>query len=302
MISTPALSALRAYIRHAPGRLGKAALVERTLNQRLEQRPVTTTARTRFGAVFPVTTSDLIQRYLYLFGIWEPHLTAWLRRRLHPGDTFIDVGANIGYFTVLASRLVGPSGHVVAIEACPQFHQALTQNLRANRCGNVRSLNTAVYDTATCLTFYLEHATNLGATTIIRPRTAQSSFAIQAQTLPQILTDTELTQARLIKIDVEGAEGAAVRGLTPLLDRLRPDAEFIIEVTPRRLAKLGHSIDDILQPLRAHGFHPYRLANDYTASSYSAALRRPALPTRWHQPITEMSDLVFSRIDADTLT
>ncbi|GAA3225146.1 FkbM family methyltransferase [Nonomuraea helvata] len=302
MISTPMLSALRAYVRHAPGRLGKAALVERTLDRVLEQRPVTITARTRFGAVFPLTTSDLIQRYVYLFGVWEPHLTAWLCHRLRPGDTFIDVGANIGYFTVLASRLVGPAGHVVAVEACPQFHQALTQNLSANGCGNVRSVNTAVYDTATRLTLYLEDAANLGATTIIRPHTAQSSFAIQARTLPQILTDTELTQARLIKIDVEGAEGAAVRGLTPLLDRLRPDAELIIEVTPRRLAKLGHSINDILQPLLAHGFHLYRLANDYTASSYPAALRRPAVPTRWHQPILEMSDLVFSRIDADSLT
>ncbi|GAA3225158.1 hypothetical protein [Nonomuraea helvata] len=52
----------------------------------------------------------------------------------------------------------------------------------------------------------------------------------------------------------------------------------------------------------AHGFHLYRLPNDYTASSYPAALHRPVMPARWRQPITEMSDLVFSRMDADTLT
>lgn len=70
-------------------------------------------------------TQDLIQRYLYLFGAWEPHLTGWLRRRLRPGDGFVDVGANIGVFSVLAARLVGESGRVVAIEASADVHRRL---------------------------------------------------------------------------------------------------------------------------------------------------------------------------------
>ncbi|MGH3766590.1 MAG: FkbM family methyltransferase [Pseudonocardiaceae bacterium] len=302
MIPSLVLNTLRAYVRHVPGSVGKSLLAGRLLNRCLEQYPVTGCARTRYGAVFSVDTSDFIQRFLYLFGVWEPHLTAWMRRRLVPGDTFVDVGANIGYFTVLASRLVGPSGHVVAIEASPHFHQALADNLRVNGCGNVRSVNIAVGDNATCLTFYLENAANLGATTIVRPHTVQSSFEMQAQTLPQILTPAELTRARLIKIDVEGAEGAVIAGLTPLLNQLRPEAELVIEVTPGRLAKLGRSVDDLLDPLFAHGFHLYRLTNDYSAASYPAALRRPAVPLRWRRQVTEMSDLVFSRIDADKLT
>ncbi|MEV7003664.1 hypothetical protein AB0N62_39205 [Streptomyces sp. NPDC093982] len=57
----------------------------------------------------------------------------------------------------------------------------------------------------------------------------------------------------------------------------------------------------MLAPLREHGFHAYRLANDYAAASYPAALRRPAPAVRWHGPVPEMSDLVFSRTDAETL-
>ncbi|MFE2684477.1 hypothetical protein [Streptomyces mirabilis] len=74
-----------------------------------------------------------------------------------------------------------------------------------------------------------------------------------------------------------------------------------MEVTPRTLAKQGQTVDDVLGPLLDHGFHPYRLTNDYAAASYPAALRRPVPPIRWHRPVTEMSDLVFSRCDAETL-
>ncbi|MFC7263063.1 FkbM family methyltransferase [Streptomyces lutosisoli] len=275
----------------------------RLLNREFRLRPVTGTARTRFGAVFTVDTHDLIQRYLYLFGVWEPHLTHWMQGRLRPGDTFVDVGANIGYFSVLASHQVGPRGQVVCIEASPRVHEVLTENLRANNCANVRSVNTAVSDGAQSLTFYLADSANLGATTAVRPtKTAESAFEMTAQTLPEILTEDELRRARLIKIDVEGAEAAVVRGLTPTLDRLPPDAEVVIEVSPGRLAKQGDSVADVISPLLQRGFHLYRIDNEYAPHSYPSAVIHPAVPVRWRKPVTDECDLVFSRIDAEKLT
>ncbi|SBT93342.1 hypothetical protein GA0115233_106220 [Streptomyces sp. DI166] len=151
------------------------------------------------------------------------------------------------------------------------------------------------------MTFYLERSTNLGGTTAIRPRIVEASFEADAAPLPHLLTEEELAAARLIKLDVEGGEAAAVRGLAPLLPRLRDDAELVIEVTPRLLTKQGQAVDDVLGPLREQGFNVYRLANDYAAASYPAALARPAPAIRWHGPVTEMSDLVLSRTDAATL-
>ncbi|EGX54623.1 MULTISPECIES: hypothetical protein [Streptomyces] len=90
-------------------------------------------------------------------------------------------------------------------------------------------------------------------------------------------------------------------GLTPILARMRDDVELAIEVTPKTLVKQGHTVDDVIGPLNAHGFHAYRLVNDYGAGSYPAALRRPVPPMRWRGPVTEMSDLVFSRLDVETL-
>ncbi|MET8945425.1 FkbM family methyltransferase [Streptomyces sp. NPDC004542] len=294
------LRALRAHVRHMPDCLGTPQVAAR-LSDHLKHHPLTATARTLDGTVVPVVTSDVIQRYLWLFGVWEPHLTAWMRARLAPGDLVVDAGAHTGYYTLLASRLVGPAGRVVAIEPSPAFHQALTANLAVNGCGNVRTINAAVSDRPERLTFYLERATNLGGTTAVRPRSVAASFQADAAPLPSLLTTEELAAVRLIKLDVEGGEAAAVRGLAPVLGSLRDDAELVIEVTPKTLAKQGHTVDDVLGPLTAHGFHAYRMANDYAAASYPAALRRPLPPVRWRGPITEMSDLVFSRLDAETL-
>jgi len=302
---------LHTYVRHGRGASGQHPLIPqwlnttmlRLVNRDFRVRPITATARTRFGAVFTVDTHDLIQRYLYLFGVWEPNLTHWLYKRLGPESTFVDVGANIGYYSVLASHRVGPLGQVVSIEASPRFHGALMENLRANECANVRSVNSAVSDTAKPLTFYLEDATNLGATSVVRPaRAAQSTFEMTALTLPEILTEEELCRARVIKIDVEGAEAAVVRGLTPALDRLRPDVELVIEVAPERLAMQGDSVEDVIAPLRQRGFNLYRIDNAYEAYSYPPAMEDPAVPVRWRGPVTGNCDLVFSRVDAEKLT
>lgn len=292
-----------AYVRHVPSPLGKAQLVTRYVNPHLRDRARQRVVRARFGAWFTVDTQDLIQRYLYMFGIWEPHMTWWLQGRLRPGDTFIDVGANIGYYSVLASQLVGDGGRVVAIEASPAFHRKLQQQVRINGCENIRAVNGAVSDERRMLTFVLASSANMGANSIVPyDGPAESSFEIEALPLSEILTAAEIDSARVIKIDVEGAEGPVVRGLAPMLDKLRPDAEITVEVTPERMAQLGDSVGELLATMREHGFHVYRLANDYAPESYPAAIRGPRVPpVRWRGPVVEESDLIFSRIDAETL-
>ncbi|MFD8332048.1 FkbM family methyltransferase [Streptomyces solisilvae] len=298
-----ALDLGREYVRHAPWSAGKRALVENHLNAALRDRPLHRLARTRFGATFAVDTQDLIQRYLYLFGVWEPHMTRWLQRRLKPGDVFVDVGANIGYYSVLASRLVGGSGKVVAVEASPTFLRLLQRHARRNGCANIRTVNAAVSDREELLTFILASSRNMGANSVVPyDGPAESTFEIAARPLPDLLTEDEIARARVIKVDVEGAEGGVVHGLVPLLDSLRPDAELTVEVTPQRMAELGDSVEELLAALTGHGFHVYRLTNDYAAGSYPDALRRaPEVPVRWRGPVAEESDLVFSRVDAESL-
>ena len=97
------------------------------------------------GSEFVCFLPDLIQRQIYLFGIWEPDITSFVKRRLAPGDNFIDVGSHVGYYAALASEIVGTTGRVVAIEASPLIYKMLLSNLRLNgRWRNIRGINVAV--------------------------------------------------------------------------------------------------------------------------------------------------------------
>ncbi|MFI5704064.1 FkbM family methyltransferase [Streptomyces xanthochromogenes] len=305
-MATPLSDALvtlgRKYVRDAPGSVGKAAMADRFLNPYLRDHPRRRVVEARSGARFAVDTQDLIQRYLYLFGVWEPHMTHWLRERLRPGDVFVDVGANIGAFSMLASRLVGETGRVIAIEASPEFHRRVLQHVELNGCSNVRAVNIAVADSRKTLTFVLASSKNMGANSIVPfGGPAESTFEMAALPLSEVLRADEIAKARVIKIDVEGAEGGVIRGLAPVLGDLRPDVEIAVEVTPERMTQLSDSVEELMVVMQKHGFNAYRLVNDYSAASYPRAVRSPIPPQRWREPIVGETELVFSRVDAEFL-
>jgi hypothetical protein len=97
----------------------------RAYESSLYEHPRTFVARMRNGHVFLGNTRDVIQRNVYTFGVWEPEITHWLEGFLRPGDLVVDVGANTGYFSLEASKLVGPEGLVVAVEPVPSISAAL---------------------------------------------------------------------------------------------------------------------------------------------------------------------------------
>ena len=101
----PLIPVFRGYIRYFPVTAGKMT-VWNAIGSYFQYAKFPFSTRTLFGGQFTGNTVDVIQRFIYYFGIWEPALTYWIRNRLKPGDVFVDVGANIGYFTVLASGLV----------------------------------------------------------------------------------------------------------------------------------------------------------------------------------------------------
>jgi FkbM family methyltransferase len=211
-------------------------------------------------------TVDLLGRYVYFFGVWEPNLTTWIARQLHEGDTFVDVGANIGYYTLLASRIVGPTGNVIAIEASPRIHSSLKRNIALNDAVNVRDINIAVTDAEGEVDLYDGPIGNSGHTSVVEQDGLRRGVTVQSKPLPAILTEKELCSSRLFKIDVEGAEWLVVDGLRDALSRTKWDAEFVIELSPERLATLGRKAADVLTMFREAGFHAYSIVNEYSSS------------------------------------
>lgn len=257
-------------------------------------------ADTAFGARFHCALGDEIQGKLIFFGVWEPNLTAFLRRRLRPGDVFVDVGANIGYFTLLASRLVGAGGQVVSIEASPRVFATLGEHLARNGCANVRRVNLAVSDRPGMLRLYSGPSGNLGGTSTLGSRGAALEAEVPADRLDAVLTPEERTRARLIKIDIEGAEAPVLDTLIETIGTYGPEVEIVAEVNPASAAEFGRSAEDIIARFAALGFHAYLLENDYSAADYVTD-QPPARPRRLREPLTKQADIVFSRVDAEKL-
>ena len=152
-----------------------------------------------------------------LSGQYESHLTAVFERYCAAGMTVIDVGANLGYYSLLASRLVGPTGRVIALEPNSENCRLLLSSLRLNKITNVRLLPVAA-DTATGWAYYSTHVGSNGGLIedgdlLSHPGTVVPTFR---------LDDLVDGPVGFLKMDVEGAEGRVVRGAVRIIDRDRP--------------------------------------------------------------------------------
>lgn len=298
-VRDPLLPVVRGYIRHFPVNAGKR-MVWSHIGQRFEHVPHAFAVRTRFGARMNGNTRDLIDRFVYYFGVWECNLTAFLERRLSPGDVFVDVGANTGYYTLLASRLVGHSGAVIAIEASPSIFQSLESHLLQNEVTNVRTVNVAASNEPGTLAFYHGRPGNRGESSIWPVKGGEREGEVEALPLDTILTPEELLRTRLVKVDVEGAEWLVASGMNSLLTAGSDDLEVVVEVAPARLEAGGTSAGELVEIFTRESFHPYALPNDYRFAE-NLPPRTVSRPRRIRVPVVSQTDIVFSRIDAEDL-
>lgn len=248
--------------------------------------------------VFRGNSEDFLPVMISIFGEWEPVLTEFLRRRLTPGRVFVDVGANLGWFTSVASRWVGPSGSVVAIEASPPLFEQLKAQVDRNHLENVRAVNQAVGASSGWARIQAGPSAHTGLTRVV-PANSPAADEVVVRTLPSILTEQEISRCRAIKIDVEGSEYNVIRGMQEMLSALPTDAEIVVEVGPER-AILPSEVAELFDTFRVHGYHAYTLPNVYSVATYRDPIYPSALERLRHLPDRE-TDVVFSRTDAARL-
>ncbi|MBA3311875.1 MAG: FkbM family methyltransferase [Planctomycetota bacterium] len=147
---------------------------------------------------------------------------ACLERLLKPGQTFIDCGANIGLFSVIASATMGGRGRVVSIEANPGTIERLRANLRANGIDDL--IACAVTDREGEMELYLsgdgDVYSSLSTGGLVHPNSR--STLVTARTLDSIVAERRLERVDAIKIDVEGGEMGVLRSASASIDRFRP--------------------------------------------------------------------------------
>ncbi len=158
---------------------------------------------------------------------WEELTTEMFKKVVREGDTVLDLGANIGYFTLLAARLVGRSGRVFSFEPEPTNYNLLLKNIELNGYGNVVALQKAVSNTTGKVKLFLD-SKDTGAHSIYRPD-GKSKFIEVEAVAPDDYFKDKVNKIDVIKIDVEGAEMAALAGMDRILkenENLKMFVEF----------------------------------------------------------------------------
>jgi FkbM family methyltransferase len=188
-----------------------------------------------------------ISRQLSENGIWETFETELLRRSLSPGARFLDVGANLGYFTVLAAAWVGETGRVYAFEPEPRNAALLVSNIALNAVQDrVTSCAAALSDHQGKSRLYL-HPDNLGDHQL-HASDDRESVEVQLYAGADWFAGRE-ARLDVVKIDVQGAEHAVVRGLLPLLRASGRKLRILLELTPLSLRQAGTSGASLVETL-----------------------------------------------------
>jgi FkbM family methyltransferase len=260
-------------VRPMPQSPVKVALL-RLIDRRLTMQPVSYEGVvTRYGFLISGRTSDRIQRWIYLFGVWEPNLSTWMSSYLRPGDVVVDVGANIGYFTCLASQAVGGEGHVVAFEPVPAILTALRANIDRNGISNVDVLPYIAADESGEAPMFQAGEHNLGRSSTDASEGFEPVGSVKMVKAADVIDPALWSRIRVIKIDVEGDELRVLRGLEPILAALPKDAAVVAEIAPDRLAARGMTTRQAMALMENLGFRAYEILNDYTAKGYAAEVQ-----------------------------
>jgi FkbM family methyltransferase len=197
-----------------------------------------------------------LSRVLFLTGNFEPNELTWMSQTLAEGMTMIDIGAHMGMYTLTASKLVGESGVVVAVEPSTREFQRLNFHVTLNELRNVRCLQLAASSAFGEATLKIASEWNSGHNTFgefFNPEVETiREERVLTQTLDAVVSAQNLERVDLIKIDVEGHEMQVLAGAVETLTRFRPS--LLIEVFEETLRRQGASVEAVLEFLTGHGY------------------------------------------------
>lgn len=241
---------------------------------------------------FVCDLGDAIAREACFMGHYEPQETALVRSLLRPGGCFVDVGANWGYFSLLAAELVGPAGHVVAFEPHPSLFTALAGNVRRNALAQVTTLRVAAADRdgEMNLAGFASSGKNSGLSRLTEePDPSVPNFQVPTRLLEDVLDEQGVGTVDLLKMDIEGGEALVLPTLARGLSTGRY-RHLLIELHPAALARRGVGADALIEGLLAHGYRAWRVDHS-RAASRRAAYRLPSSPESFLMPLDSQRSL-----------
>jgi len=217
--------------------------------------------KTAGGFKLYVDSRDVsIAPHLILDGVWEEWTEAVLRRLLSPGMSVIEAGANVGYFTLLMARAVGPRGRVISFECDPGLAALARDNIEINGLHRIARLEErALGERNGRVTFYRTDRHRGGGSLVAgleqiphNPTDHREPIEVEVTTLDDVAKAAG-TDPDLLKLDAEGAEPAILRGGSALLDSNRP-LTIVMEFFPRFVREAGDDPAALLRLLESKRF------------------------------------------------
>ncbi len=191
---------------------------------------------------------------------YEPQTSKIFKNFISSGDIVMDIGANIGYFTLLAARLVGQYGKVLAFEPVPYFLELICSSARLNNLTNITAFQMALSDTPGEGHIFLDKK-NLGLASPVSNNVIDLSESLQVKyTTIDIFCEENGIKPNFVKIDVQGYELKVLRGAIKLLQR--GNAKLYFEFWPRGINNAGDMPEEIFYLLEATGYKVFKVNND----------------------------------------
>jgi FkbM family methyltransferase len=229
----------------APGRIVRRRRVEKAIQSRS-----TFVVDLRAIGARMIVDPEMSFAWQYVLGSYEIPLVRSLRKVLRPGMVCVDVGANVGYFSLLMANLVGPNGRVFSFEPTRRTFDALKANVHLNDLENIVVERLALFDHNGVLEFREGppgYDAYNSAGEITHPSAAQQIFTshnVPCTTLDAYLDARGIRHVDLIKIDVEGAELIVLKGMQNILEE-NPGLKLAIEFADKTTAGFGYRARDI---------------------------------------------------------
>ena len=207
----------------------------------------------------------LIGWHIAFFGTYEPELRSIFRSVLKPGGIAVDVGANIGWHTLLMASLVGPEGRVLAAEVNPSVRERLQANVQLNQFSQIVILPYAIANTKGTLPFWAPSADDPNSGNGFVERDAQireGLIEVEARPLDELISDAGLEQVNLLKVDVEGFEWPVFEGAESTIVDFRPHVVF--EYDSAYAARGGGSVALLAKFFQRHRYRLFTVGRSWS--------------------------------------
>lgn len=197
-------------------------------------------------------------------GTYEPETIRTIKRILQKGDTFVDVGANIGYISATALSLVGQTGQVHSFEPVPAYFQRLKKVADFNKDYRMTANNFALGESDGQAEICVTNLKNIGWNTLVKnfmpADTVKEKVPVAVKRLDDYIKEKNLTNIALMKIDTEGYEFPVLKGLSRYFESATRKPAIICEVCPGALSLQGYTLEQVESYMTQYGYQAYDIS------------------------------------------